>query len=324
MIEKIVNAKEGLYQRLTEKIHLKPFSLSEIKAYFVAKGFHYTNQQILEIAMTVGGIPHYLSLFDKNLSASQNIDRLCFNPEGFLYDEFSQLFASLFDQAHVHDKIICSLAKNRYGLSKNEVAKIVGLSSGGGLNKILYELEAAGFIEGFFPLGNKKKNLSYRIIDEYSLFYLTWVEPFKSTHKNLNVLHYWSLQHKTPAWQTWAGLSFEALCSKHTSKIVSALGISSLIERVGTWRGGNKNESAQIDLIFDRTDDVITLCEIKFTKGKYTLSKKEALLLDRRREIFAATYKPKKQIQWIMITPEGVDNNLWAQEYLNGQVVMVG
>ncbi len=114
----------------------------------------------------------------------------------------------------------------------------------------------------------------------------------------------------SPAWKSWAGYTFEGICLKHVEKIRSALEIEAVGCEVGTWRylppTGSSERGAQIDLLFDRNDGVITVCEIKYCENKFTIDKAYALELERKIEVFRTQYKTKKQIFLALITTHGV------------------
>ena len=211
MIDNVVNATGGLHNRLTRTILLKPFDLSTTKKFLVSKGYKYTLQQITELYMVMGGIPYYLNNLVKSKSLNQNIESICFSKTGALYDEFTRLFESLFEQAEINLKLIRAIAKRRHGLSREELIKAVKMTSGGSLNKRLRELEAAGFIQSFVPYGRESRDIYYRVIDEYCLFYLDWIEP-ESLYGHDIAKGYWQSKHHSPQWYDWAGYSFENIC----------------------------------------------------------------------------------------------------------------
>lgn len=326
MIDNIVNNKAGLHNRITKTILLEPFTLLETKEYLHSRGICYLDKQILEIYMVMGGIPFYLQEIEKGLSVPQNVDRLCFYHKGLLFSEFKNLFTSLFNKASIHERLIHIISKSRKGIMSREiVAKMRNITSGGSLYKRLEELEVAGFVLGFVPYGFNKKNKVYRIIDEYTLFYLTWIDLIKNKLKQIDKSKgYWEDKVHAQAWKSWAGYAFEDVCFKHLSVIKKKLHVkpSAIADSWQYSPRGGSEEGAQIDLLFDREDDVITICEIKHHIPTYVFDKEEAHKLQRRVEIFKKNTKTTKQVQLALITINPIKPTLYSEELIVGNVTM--
>ncbi|OGT64567.1 MAG: hypothetical protein A3J38_02090 [Gammaproteobacteria bacterium RIFCSPHIGHO2_12_FULL_45_9] len=316
MINKIINNKGGLHNRTTRKIHLRPFTLKEIKEFLKSKKVSLSNEQITQLYMVTGGVPFYLSNITPGLSAAQIIEQLAFSPDGLLLDEFNALFSSLFDDHTIYIEMLRIIAESQAGIGQDDLLKRFekSLQGKGGLDK-LQALEDADFIISFKPHFHKKKGIYYKVIDEYTLFYFHWIEPIKETLQNRNLEKgNWLELQNTPAWNTWCGYAFEAICYKHVSAIRNTLGISpSAI--ANSWRyaptpsKGSTERGAQIDLLFDRQDDTITLCEIKYTKDPFAITKDYAEILRRKMTIFKERTKTKKHLVMAMITAHGLKNN---------------
>lgn len=325
MIDNIVNATSGLHNRLTRKILLKPFDLSTTKKFLESRGYHYTAQQITELYMVMGGIPYYLDNLTKSKSLNQNIERMCFNKDGILYDEFTRLMESLFEQAEINLKLIRAIAKRRYGISREELIRAVKMGSGGSFNKRIRELEAAGFIQGFVPYGREKRNIFYRVIDEYCLFYLSWIEP-EMTYGHEIARGYWQAKYHSPQWYDWVGYSFENICIKNAEKIRQALGLQYTACSIASWKfiskPGTKTDGAQIDLLFDRDDGVITLFEIKFSDKPYVIDKEYAKTLAKKIEVFQLRTKTNKQVMLTMVAANGLKRNLWSEDLIDDVVTL--
>ena len=227
ILNKLIYNKGGLHNRVTKQIALQPFSLEETKLYLESAGYCVSHNQVLEIYMAIGGIPYYLNGIKKHFTANQNINNLCFRKGGLLFDEFDKLFKSLFNDADAYIELIRLIAEKRYGISRHDLEKKCKLSKKGGtLTERLKDLEEAGFILSFLPLWHKTRGVYYKVIDEFSLFYLTWIEPERKTlMKTEKKSNFWKLKHKTPAWNSWAGYSFEAVCYKHIELIRDSLDI---------------------------------------------------------------------------------------------------
>ncbi len=327
MLENIISHKGGLHNRITNRIALQPFNLKESKAFIQSKGIKYSEQQIAEIFMATGGVPYYLKFLEKNLSVPQNIDQLFFNHAGFLFDEFPRLFSSLFAQPEAYEEIIRIIALKRHGIERTVLCQQAKLSTDGGRFKSRLEaFEQSGFILSFKPYGFTKKGTFYRIIDEYCLFYLHWVEPALSTLKKLDhAKGYWLEKCQTAAWKVWAGYAFEALCFKHITQIRQALNIHVSAE-IGSWQyipqKNSEENGAQIDLLFDRNDGVITLCEIKYHQEPYALTKEAAQGLMKKVAIFQEKVKTTKQIQIVLITNLPIKKTLYSEELIVENVIL--
>ncbi|HLP59219.1 MAG TPA: ATP-binding protein [Candidatus Deferrimicrobium sp.] len=326
MLEKVIYAKGGLYNRMTARIHLLPFTLKEAQDYLKYRGIQLNEAQVLELYMVMGGIPHYLKAVSRGLSAAQNINKICFEPEGLLLDEFDQLFASLFDNFDAHMEIIQALAQARYGLSRDELLKKIQRSSSGGTFKErLLELEAAGFITGFTPYGYASKGTYYRIIDEYTLFYLNWVHKIRRKLFR-DSTNYWESKSQSQSWTSWAGYAYEAVCFKHIRQVCSALGIEAISKEVGSWRyfplSEDSKAGTQIDLLLDRVDGIINVCEIKHYNKKFAIDKSYARQLKYKLETFSDQAKTRKQLFLTMITVHGLVQNDYAKELVAAEITL--
>ena len=306
MIQKVVNHKGGLHNRITKRINLKPFTLSETKAYLNSRNIHFTDYQITEIYMAIGGIPHYLKEIKAGKSVAQNIDQLLFSSSGILNGEFSRLYEALFDNADRHIAVIRILGEKKKGLTRGEIIKGTKIPNGGTLTKILEELEQSGFITTYFPFGKKTKNKTYRLTDEYSLFYLHFIE--KRVNQGVGT---WLQLSQTSAYRIWSGYAFEGICIKHIPQIKKALGIGGVYTLSFSFlkRGDESETGAQIDLVLDRADNIINLFEIKFYNDEYTVTKDYAKKLRTKRTVFQTTTKTKKYLSWAMISTYGVKHN---------------
>ena len=266
MIENLIYTKGGLHNRITAKISLQPFSLAETEQYLTYRGIRLTRQHVLQLYMAIGGIPHYLKSVRKGFSANQNINALCFQKDGLLFGEFKILFHSLYEEPETYINIMRALANKEAGLSRAELVDITKIPDGGYLNTRLRSLEEGGFIRTFLPVGHTRRGVHYKVIDEYTLFYLTWIEPVVNKTIGSTISdHYWESLVKKAAWYTWAGHAFEAVCFKHIDPIKRALHIGHIPALCSDWRyRAEKNDvddhGAQIDLVFDRDDECVNLC----------------------------------------------------------------
>ena len=327
IIRKIINNKGGLHNRITQKIHLEPFTLSDTKLFLDNQGVKFKNQQILMIYMVTGGVPYYLSHIEKGLSAAQVIEKLAFTKKGILLEEFNNLFSSLFDHSDIYIQIIKTIASRRYGISQSELLQTLGSSAMGSLGvDALKNLEETGFIISLTPHGHKRQGIYYRLIDEYTYFYLKWIEPAIKTlqRKSFEKGNWLSIQ-KTPEWYSWLGYAFEAVCYRHISSIRKALSISP-DAIANSWRYVPRKDSekrgAQIDLLFDRKDDIITLCEIKHSNEPFIITKEYVDVLKRKMEVFKEKTRTKKQLFLAIISINGLKNNYYAEDMISGVVTL--
>jgi len=315
-----------LYNRITRQIELLPLTLHETKKFLIKKGIKLNNAQITKLYMAMGGIPHYLDAIQADLSVDQNIDLLCFTKRGLLFNEFNKLFASLFDEQDIHEELIRLIAENRYGIAQSELMRKSSKNAGGRLKKRLKELEDAGFIESFIPYQHKEKGIYYRILDEYTLFYLKWIDPiWNAIKKRDKEKGYWLSKQQSAGWHSWAGYTFEAICYKHIGLIRRKLEITPGSE-MGTWRyfpdKGSLENGAQIDLLFDREDDAITICEIKYTTQPFVLDKEYAKKLQRKIDVFTMRTKTEKQLFIAFIASAGLKPTMYSEELVNHVVTL--
>lgn len=319
MLQKVVNGKGGLHNRLTQRINLKPFTLAESRLYLESLGVHWDHYQTIQFYMAVGGVPAYLQEVRPGATVAQTIDRLFFSPEGMMRFEFGNLYASLFQSHQHHIEVIKALAGKWHGMTRQEIITRSKIQDGGGLTLVLNELEAASFIMRF-PLYKKgAKRVVYRLTDEYSLFYLKFVE-----NKSLLGKHEWLKQSEKDSYKIWCGYAFENICLKHAEAILMALGISGIYTETSTYvhKGETAGEGFQVDLLIDRADRTINLCEIKFYGDDYLLTDAYADYLRQRREKFRRLTQTKKQLFNTLITTYPVKYNTAGMGQIDQVVTM--
>ncbi len=306
MIKKIINNKGGLHNRVTRKILLSPFSLTEVEAYFQSRDLYFERYHLLLFYMTMGGIPHYLDQVEGGKSAIQNIDNICFQPLGLLRTEFDNLYSSLFTHPERYESIVEVLAGIWKGLTRSEILQQAKLKDGGGITTILKELEQSGFITSYVPFNKKKKDTLYRLTDNYSLFYLKYI---KSISSNQSIS--WLSLSQTQTWKSWSGYAFENICLQHIDKIKVALGIAGVHSQQFSFfsRANEEHEGLQIDLLIDRQDSAVNVCELKFYNDEMTLTKNYADELRKKRNLFRRITKTKKQLLLTLITTYGLTSD---------------
>jgi AAA+ ATPase superfamily predicted ATPase len=313
MVKEIIRNRGGLHNRITQKIRLLPFSLHETELFLKSRNLKFTQYDILQLYMAMGGIPHYLEKLKRGASVAQNIDRLCFEKDGALNDEFNLLFGSLFDHPEPHMDIIKVLAKSRKGITRNLLISKCRISSGGHFTKLIGELTEAGFVTQQTSFGKKTKEALYRLSDEYSLFYLNFISQNKSGGKGT-----WQTLYSSPSYVTWCGFSFETLCMKHHQQIKKALGIQSIYSINSSW----SNENAQADLVLDRADNIINICELKFSTTPFSISKSYYKNLRNKMDELRAETGTRKNIFLTLVTTFGVKPNSYSREIMESEILM--
>jgi uncharacterized protein len=317
MIKKIINDKGGLHNRVTRRLFLYPFSLAETEEYCQARHIHLSRFHLLQIYMVMGGVPMYLEQLKTGLSAVQNIQEICFDPNGYLYDEFDRLFSSLFDNYQQHILVIRALASRRNGLTRQDIIAATKFTNGGMLSDILNELEQSGFISIYNGYGKKVKESVYRLTDFYTHFYLTFIEPL-GKRSQMDFTQFSDL----PKWKIWSGYAYENLCLTHIAPIRKALGINGIASSISSFVAAPKDglSGAQIDLLIDRSDQSINVCEIKFSNDMYEVTKKDVDNIANKKTVFKHHTKTNKHLFTTLITTFGVVNNNNRLNYID-QVV---
>ena len=310
MIDKF-NNNSGLYNRHTGRIYLEPFNLYETKQFLKAKGINWNDYDIAQCYMVMGGIPYYLNLLNKRYSYRQNIDNLFFKQHSTLFDEFEHLYSSLFSSSDGYIKVIEAISKKNSGLSRNEIIDISGLPTNGALSKILNDLVYSGFLKANKMYNNKKKETVYQLSDYYSLFYLRFIKNNYGKDE-----YFWSNTIDNPSQRAWAGYTFELLCKDHIRQIKQKLGIAGVLSSQSSWRSKSdeqlNTDGCQIDLLIDRRDMTINICEMKFSINEFVIDKNYDQILRNKIEAFNKLTDNKKSLQLTMITTFGVKQNKYS------------
>jgi AAA+ ATPase superfamily predicted ATPase len=317
MLNNLIHAKGGLHNRITRRIRLEPFSIPEVSEFLQRRGFTLSLRAIIELYMAVGGVPHYLNQLDSTLSASQNVAALCFSKNGSLRTEFATLFKALFDESDVYERIVRIIASKRIGVTRSELLEALKVESGGGINRKLIELEESGFITTIKPYGRHRKGTLYRIIDPFVYFYFSWIESAPSGVFQTDGEKYWQERRRTRSYDAWAGYTFENVCLTHLIWIQNALNLAHINYEASAWfaaapKGEPDQTGAQVDLLFDRDDQVITICEMKYYAARFTIDKAYAAKLKRKIETFQSVTKTRKQLQLVVLTLNGFNANAWS------------
>ncbi|MGN1173801.1 MAG: ATP-binding protein [Muribaculaceae bacterium] len=304
--DKILNNTGGLYGRATREIHLSPFNLSETYEYFKSRGLSIDRYDTLHAYMVVGGIPYYLSYFEKGLSVAQNIDNMFFKKDSKLQVEFIRLYQSLFKDSEKYMGIVKFLATKRIGFTRKEICSSLGISSGAGITALLQSLEASDFIIKYIPTGGSVRDARYKLIDFFTLFYCNFADKVKVS------TGFWENSLHNPQLNAWRGFAFEEVCYAHQDKIKSALGISGINANISPWISNEKDSNTQIDMVIDRDDRVVNICEIKFYNGVFSITKQYDLELRDKVTAFTEQSKKRKNPHLTIITTYGLKQNMYS------------
>ena len=301
--DNLINNKGGLYNRLNREMKLHPFTLAECEEYFRRREMTVSRYDVAQAYMVFGGIPHYLSLFEKGYSTAQNIDLLLFEKEAKLKNEFERLFGSLFKNADDHKKVVQLLAQRRRGYTRKEIIELTGIKEGGGASEILKGLTESDFITPYYPFGERKTE-HYRLADHYCATYLQFIYGKEKPDPN-----YWQKNSTSPRLNSWRGFAFEELCFAHLAQIKFKLGITGVSTTESSWVVESDGKKHQIDLIIDRADNIVNLCEIKFYGKPFVVDGTYEQTLRERVQTLMDTVPPKKSVHLTLIATYGLKQN---------------
>ena len=300
IIKNFVKDKGGFYNRLTEKIHLAPFSLSVCAEYAKATGLRLGKKQIVELYMAFGGIPYYWSLLRKGESPAQSIDRLCFQQGGTLVDEFPLVFKSLFKSNGLHRRIVVALSKKNQGLLRTDLVK-AKMPNSQGLTDALEELEQCGFVRSYRSPNKKERGTVFQLIDPFARFALTFLESKREDS--------WLSYRGSASYNSWSGIAFELVCLNNVASIKKALGVSGVSANVSAWRSRESNPGSQIDLLIERRDGITNLCEMKYTSSPFVIDTRYEKELANKMETYLRETKTKQALHLTMVSFSGLKEN---------------
>lgn len=318
IINKVINARGGLHNRLDRIIRLDPFTLAETKSFFENQKINLSLYDVTQVYMCLGGVPFYLNQIEKGKSVLQIFDQLFFTKNGILQNEFGNLYAALFRNHESHVKVIKALSSKNKGLTRSEIMKFTKRNSGGGLTQILDELEQCGFIQKFSDFNKPKEDGLFRLVDEFTLFYLKFLSNTQGKSLAAQDLI------NSNSFKIWSGFAFENLCIKHLPQITKTLGISGVSFNAHSFlvKATKQYTGAQIDLIIDRADNCVNLIEIKYSRDKYFLTKKEQSLINLRIDSFEQKSQSKKTIFVTLISPFGAIKNEYFLSTITNELVL--
>ena len=316
IVSKIVKNYGGLHNRLTAQIYVRPFNLYECEKFCAAANMEFSRYDILEFYMALGGIPYYWNFINRELSVSQNIDKMFFDEASPLRNEFVSLYSSLFKNPEPHLAIVMALGEKKAGMTRSEILAETKLSDNQVFSRVLEELEQCTFIRKYYAYQKKTKDVVYQLIDNYTLFYYRYI--LKNAKRSE---HFYSSSEGTAVRNSWSGLAFERVCFWHINQIKQKLGISGVGAGVNSWftKPTELYDGAQIDLLIDRDDKVINICEIKFCKDNYLIDKAYSENLRRKVSTFQLATNTNKSVRLTMITVYGVTHNKYSS-IVNSQI----
>lgn len=307
MVDKLLHNQGGLFNRITQRIYLRPFRLREVEQYLEENHFQWNRYQIAQCYMILGGVPFYLTLLNPRLSLLSNIDELFFSDaHAMLRMEYNELYATLFKRPDNYLAVVKLLTERKEGYTRKEISDRTNLG-GAALTKILSDLEQCDFVLSYARYGNAKNNAIYRIKDFYTLFYYKYVYGI-DTKDALR----WTHLSSTPQVASWQGFSFELLCLLHLDEIKRSLGIDRILNDASAWRSKQADRNTQIDLVIERADRNINLCEMKFSTGMYAIDKGYEQKLRERMSIFQAETQTRCSTRVTMVTTYGVLPNKYT------------
>jgi len=307
LIENIAKNKGGLYNRQTARIYLEPFTLNETEQYLKTNGFEWSRYQIVENYMIMGGIPYYLSLLNNEMTFEANIDNMFFRKRALLWDEFEHLYATLFNNSEQYLKVVEALSTKKIGLTRKEISQISKLPPNGVLSQILENLVNSEFVRAYQFFGNKKQDTLYQLSDYFTLFYYKFLKNYSGKDE-----HFWSNSIDNPSVKAWEEFTFEQVCKDHIQQIKKKLGISGILTEISSWfvKSDEENDGAQIDMLIDRRDKTINICEMKFAVDEYEIDKDYEKRLINKIERFRNSSNTKKALHLTMVTTYGVKRNI--------------
>lgn len=319
LLDNFEHNKGGLFNRQNCRIFLEPFNLYETERFLIEKkGINWTRYDIAECYMILGGIPYYLDRLSKNLSPSQNIDNMFFRKRGVLWDEFDNLYRTLFSSSENYIKIVEALFTKRSGMNRKELVSATKLSDNSAFTDMLRNLSGSGFIRSYNVFGNRKRGTVYQLADYYTMFYLKFVRPGSGNDEE-----FWSHNLDNPSRRAWAGLTFEMLSKDHIRQIRRKLSISGVSSDVSVWSVPSTDEhnGAQIDMLIDRKDRIIDICEMKFSQNTFMIDRDYDEELRNKISVFREVTGTKKALHLVMITTYGVRDNMYSSR-VQSEVVL--
>ncbi len=310
ILKTVIHDKGGLHNRVTDKISLQPFNLYECEKYLESKGIQMDHYDILEGYMVMGGVPYYWDFVQANKSMAQNIDAIFFGEDALLKGEFNYLYASIFRNPKDYIRIITALGKKKAGMTRGEIARETGLAANGNMSQKLEELESCGFIRRYHEFGKKNMGAIIQLIDNYTLFYFKFLENPPTDSK------FWEKSIDSPGRRAWTGIAFERVCLQHSEQIRKKLGITGVLTDECSWQCTSDADKgifgSQVDLVINRNDHVVNLCEMKYSLSDYAITKEYDQKLREKVSDFKTATKTRCSIHLTMVVTYGLKRNIYS------------
>lgn len=312
MINKVVHSK-ALYNRSQHEIKLNEFRIDEVQQFFKKNSL----KDVMDAYLFVGGIPEYLNRLKKNSSIYLSMCEQSFKQNSFFSSEYERIFVSNFASNKHYNQIIQFLSQKKFA-TREEIIKHLKVTSGGRISELIYDLELCGFISNYTPYYATKdsKLVRFCIQDAYLQFYYKFIQPIAQDIEHGAFTENPEKAINDQVLQKWLGFSFERFCRRYHPIIARALGFSAVRYRSGVYfsRSTIAGEPGfQIDLLFDRDDNVITLCEIRYLRGK--VSSKVIQEVEKKLELMP--YLKKKTIEKVLICTYGGEASLLKSHYFD-------
>ena len=310
MVRNIIDNHGGLHDRITHEMHLHPFTLAETEEFFSENGYNWSRLSVLQAYMVVGGVPYYMSMFNRGESPAMGLDRLFFSPSGELRTEYNRLFSSLFRNPKPYIEIVNVLARNARGMTRAEISNTLEMSNNGNLGNMLSDLVHCDFVSKTMVRHKtvNENSAIYQLVDFYTVFYNTF-NPKSITNAN-----FWTQSLGTSEVNVWYGLAYERVCKAHMAQIKRAIGISGIRTEHYSWRSRQSKPAAQVDIIIDRADGIINLCEVKYSGERYRLDQEEFLNIQHRMNVFRAETETRSSIMPLLITTFGTSQGSYSEQ----------
>lgn len=313
ILDSLINNHGGLYNRVTYEIKLSPFTLRECEEYYISNQIRFSRYDVTQSYMIFGGIPYYMGYMDGRMSLAQNVDRLFFAKNAKLQNEFERLFDSIFVNPDAAKAIVRLLYARGAGYTRKEMIEKLGITDGGRFSRNLNALIASDFVIKYVPFGLGKREEHYKLIDPFCLFYLHFINGQRKHNER-----FWQQNATSQQLAVWRGFAFENVCFQHIEPIKKALGISGVISSACAWTKRSEEEGGtQIDLLIDRNDNVLNMCELKFYSGDFAVNKDYYKILLHRQELLTKEVSPKTAIHSTLITTFGLVKNEYSGAFVN-------
>jgi len=306
MLDNVIREYGGLHGRLTSQMHVRPFTLYECECYYKKHQFHLSRYETVIAYMALGGIPYYLDLLRRDKTLTENLDELFFR-KSKAKQEFEDVYVGLFNSKDNYVGIVRALGKQLYGMTRSEIGAAIGQKSGGGLSKMLENLEESDIIRTYTRFGGKQKETVYQLVDFFSMFYLRHIEQVSKVQSG------WKSLQRSPQFFSWAGLTFELVAMMHQRQLAKALGIGNA-SGCYCWCGTSPaGIGAQIDLVLEwkgeRTDYLV---EIKFSESVFTIDAEyEGKLLNKiDAYLYSKKHTSSHSVNLVLLTTMGLSKGI--------------